>query len=280
MAKGKHAAALFEVICTGRKPPKSSSTGGISLPRWWFKGRRKPLATPAPAMADSQPLPQAIEQPAAIEPHPPMRIAGDSPLALDKASGEIRFKLSYAGLAAAGFILIIILTIAYMVGSRSPLVSQTELIRRANIPLTDPPQTSTLLAAVDPSPTAATEAPMPQPAPSAVPTEAPAALAPQSTTTRQVGLNYVVFQSYPDPAVAQRAMDFLIKAGFPCSIVKLPGSSWSSVVSLKGFDHIHKNPELDDYKEKIETLSESFAGRRPFNRFEPTLFKWRPDQQQ
>jgi hypothetical protein len=157
------------------------------------------------------------------------------------------------------------------------------MIRRANIPVPDETQTqsSTLLAAVD-SPPAAVSADI-APVPSVqekvqadLPVAAPAAAIP---STRQVGLNYVVFQSYPDPAVAQRAMDFLIKAGFPCSIVKLPGSSWSSVVSLKGFEHIHKNAELDDYKEKIETLSESFAGKRPFNRFEPTLFKWRPDQQ-
>jgi hypothetical protein len=279
MAKGKHAAALFEVISTGKKPPKSSLTGGISTPKWWFKGRRKPLAL---EKADPQPHPEERERAVGIDRQPTMRIVDERPLAVDKSSGEIRFKLSYAGVAAAGFILIIILTIAYMVGSRAPLVGQSEMFRRANMAVADEAPSNPLLAAVDTAPIVEPEVAPPQHTHREVPTptEAPAVAAPTASTARQVGLNYVVFQSYPDPVVAQHAMDFLIKAGFPCSIVKLPGFPWSSVVSLKGFDHIHRNPELDDYEAKIEALSESFAGKRPFNRFEPTLFKWRPDQQQ
>jgi hypothetical protein len=276
MAKGKHATALFEVICTGKNPPKSSSTGGIATPKWWFKGRHKPAAAPALSIAEPEPQPRIIDEPVAFEP-PTMRIAGDNPLTLDKASGEIKFKLSYAGVAAAGFILIVILITAYMIGTRTTQIGQTETFQRANNPIAQEPSVTTgaLLAAVTPAPeeiSRRTHEPDPAPINVVTPTPSP-------EIGRQVGLNYVVFQSYPDPAVAQRAMDFLVKAGFPCTLEKVPGFPWSSVVSLKGFDHIQRNPELEDYKGKIAALSESFAGKRPFNRFEPVLYKWRPAAQ-
>ena len=36
MAKGKHAAALFEVIHSGK-----DTSGLLRTPKWWFKGRKQ-----------------------------------------------------------------------------------------------------------------------------------------------------------------------------------------------------------------------------------------------
>lgn len=213
-----------------------------------------------------------------------MRIAGEMPVELDKGSREIKFRLSYAGAAAAAFVLIVVMTIAYMVGTRAPAVGVNEF-KPANIALDEEkePQASPLMAAVASAATVGDDVPTITPHVEKAPAAAASGASGVGATAvdpaaRQVGLNYVVFQSYPDPAIAQKAMDFLNKNGFACSVVKLPGSSWSSVVSMKGFDHIQRNPELEDYKAKATELSEKFAGKRAFNRFEPLLFKWRPDQ--
>jgi len=81
MAKGKHAAALFEVINSGKDRNK---TGALSTPKWWFKNRPKaeepasvPVAdTPAPAPTEeaaNDPTLRASEsifKPAAPSPSP------------------------------------------------------------------------------------------------------------------------------------------------------------------------------------------------------------------
>jgi len=292
MAKGKHAAALFEVIHTGKNPPKSSLTGGIATPRWWFKGRGKSESTVHPASEPAEPtvkiVERIVERPVYIERPAPMRIASENALVVDKESGEINFKLSYAGAAAAGFILLIVLAIAYLVGSRSSQVSQSEDFHLA--PGAAPSQPAapadTLLAAAMPeaAPTPATPV---EPITTIKPTADAngATISPTGSATpdkpkRQVGLNYVIVQSYPDDAVSQRAADFLNKNGIPCTVVKLPAYSMTSVVSLKGFDHVQHNPEMDDYRQKIETLGETFAGRRLFDRFHTQMIKWRKDQDQ
>jgi hypothetical protein len=287
MAKGKHATALFEVICTGKNPPRSSSTGRISTPKWWFKGHTKPAAGPAMSIAPAEPPPRIveriIEQPVIAKEPVPMRIAREKPVALDPANGEISFKLSYAGAAAAGFILLVLVAIAYMAGTRATQIGQAENFQRANNRVGDNtviPKEG-FLAAVGPEPVVL-PAVVPTPTPEVKSVAPPAAVVPAVTadnSTRQVGLNYVIFQSYPDTTVAQRAMDFLNKAGFPCTIEHLPGWSWSSVVSTKGFEHIQNNPELKDYLARVQTIAEAFAGKRQFNHIDPHLKKWRAEQQ-
>ena len=60
MAKGKHAAALFEVIHADRRfGKKTSPADSLSTPKWWFKGKGKarPSGTPTAAAAASMPAP-------------------------------------------------------------------------------------------------------------------------------------------------------------------------------------------------------------------------------
>src|SRR5947209_16340499 len=133
MAKGKHATALFEVIHTSRRPPKASPSGGIPTPKWWFKSKRRSLdalfssrsEAPAPPAPVVEPPPRIIERivekPVYIErpaPTPTLRIAGNSPVGVENGNGELRFKLSYGGAAAAGFVLVLIVAFAYLAGTR------------------------------------------------------------------------------------------------------------------------------------------------------------------
>jgi hypothetical protein len=302
MAKGKHATALFEVIHAARRPPKASPTGGIPTPKWWFKSRKKSQDDSAPAAPAPEPriVERIIERPVYIErpaPEPTrMRIgSGELPMGLDAANREIKFKLSYAGAVAAGFVLVVVLALAYLAGTRSSQASAADEYRPGNA-------TAGALAAV-PSPavqpsvlnvgrdsTARTPTPSasdghPAATPSAPPTTTPS-VASDGKPTRQIGLHYVIAQSYPEAATAKRAADLLNSAGIACTVERgLPGyavKSWFCVVGLKSFDHIQHNPELDQYRDTIESIGTKFAGAKSFNRFEPKLYKWRPeaDQQQ
>jgi hypothetical protein len=91
----------------------------------------------------------------------------------------------------------------------------------------------------------------------------------------------VIAQSYPDPAIAKKACDVLNQAGIPCTVEPGPTGwalkSWYSVVSVKAFDHVQRNPELEAYKDAIESAGAKFATSRSFNRFEPKVYKWRDD---
>src|SRR5882724_11537467 len=120
MAKGKHATALFEVIHSASRPPKASPTGGIGVPRWWFKGRaaKEPAPTAPRLVIESEPEP--ADEP---EQHYSEPANADAPIVLVKTAHEIRLTLSYAGAAAAGFIVIVLVAIAYLMGSRSNQVS-------------------------------------------------------------------------------------------------------------------------------------------------------------
>src|SRR5581483_6000510 len=77
MAKGKHAAALFEVIHNDKRFAKKSSSGmdPLRTPTWWFKGRKgaqesqagpntPPAQNPSPvAHSPSTPAPASQEAP-------------------------------------------------------------------------------------------------------------------------------------------------------------------------------------------------------------------------
>jgi hypothetical protein len=76
--------------------------------------------------------------------------AADEPVLVDPIEREVRFKLSYGGAAAAAFVLILVLVIAYLIGTRSQPVETGKLIPAVG----DNAHTdgSGLLAAVTPAP--------------------------------------------------------------------------------------------------------------------------------
>jgi hypothetical protein len=139
MAKGKHAAALFEVIHSGK-----DRSGLLRTPKWWFKGRRQAGAS-APAAgsashrgdaAEHEPAAsvsalahdsvesRAMEPPAAIDPTDPSapeltapahRTAGVD-LKLDADRQQITFRVSYTSAIVTAAGLLVVVALAYVIG--------------------------------------------------------------------------------------------------------------------------------------------------------------------
>ncbi|HMB96063.1 MAG TPA: hypothetical protein VKK61_08505 [Tepidisphaeraceae bacterium] len=272
MAKGKRSVALFEVIQAGKKTRPSLS---LRTPKWWFK--RKP-AIQQPSAAVEQPVaeinlaeasaPQTLSPPPGID------------MKFDPDRHRITFQISYTSAIITAFAAIVIIALAYIVGShmrsgptRSLAGPSTEQIRKGpahpNVLDVKPiaiKTTAPLLEADD----ATVAAPIAKDTVIA-PTTGPAA-------KRMINRNYIVVQSYPDEKNANDACDLLTKNGIPCTVEDglsnyAPG--WYSVVTQQGFDHIRNNPDLDQYVQSIHELSAKFAGTVKFKKFEPQPYKWR-----
>ncbi len=311
MAKGKHATALFEVIHAAKRPPKSSSSGGIPTPKWWFKNRNHDAMLAAPKMQVFSPkaevipepppriIERIVERPVYIEREPaPLRIAPPAPMGLETNDGEIKFKLSYGGAAGAAFVLAMMIALAYLAGTRSSQQASADDIHVTAGETTasagsQTPQTraSGFLAAVSPSLETSSHRTIVNASPAQVPVAkvitaaAPEAAATEIMTagkvTRQAGLTYVIAQSYPGEEFANKACEFLNKSGIPATVEAGPPGwamkGWYSVIGAKSFDHIQKNTDLENYKQAIEAAGAKFTGSSRFNRFEPKLYKWRGD---
>jgi len=320
MAKGKRGTALFDVIHATKKsptlvPPSPKKSGGFSLFKLrakdsesgsgssWFSRKEKaePIVEPPPRIIE-----RIVEKPIYIEKPvekivevPMMRIAGEKSVGVDKGSGEIRFKLSYAGAIAAGFIVVVLIAIAFLAGSRTSGFSlqDDEYQPPVNGTATNP----AMLAAVSNNNTAQPN-PLPAvvaPADNTVPTVANPSIAKPETVTaevkqadpapavvpvnfkRTVGLNYIVAQSYPSKETADKAAEYLCRNGVPATVVPdLPVwafKGWFSVVSTESFDRVTRNANLDSRLKQIEQLGQKFAKTSKFNRFKPGVYKWRPE---
>jgi hypothetical protein len=246
-----------------------------------------------PSLDDFEPRPRLATDEAVEK---PVRFGSD---------GEIRFRLSYGGAIAAGMILLLLVAIAYLVGTRSAevgagsdggapqLPQHPDAAAAAASPQSAvgqaEAQNSGMLAAVTATPAASADPSTPPP-PSATPAAdtthpllapaagaQPAALA--EPVRRQIGRHYVIVQSYPDADVANQARDFLVRRGIACTVIHgLPGwtlRNWYSVVGCRPFDSIHENAALDAYLNRLTDLGDYFAGHTTFNRFEPNLYRWR-----
>jgi hypothetical protein len=149
MARGKHAAALFEVINKGKK--EETSRGSIlRTPSWWFKNRtataKQPPAAPAqpahpvqgvppaqsaPAPADvpttrndpaaggsiTNPAPTAAAATAATQSSASPATATPAPaVAVDPAHRQIALRLSYTTAGIAAFAVLVTVSLAYIIG--------------------------------------------------------------------------------------------------------------------------------------------------------------------
>src|SRR5215218_1149978 len=98
MAKGKNAAALFEVIHADRRfGKKTSPADSMSTPKWWFKGKGKARASgPSPvtaaAPAHHSPAPDPLEFLPAVPADPTARSLD---VKVNPDRQEINFKLTY-----------------------------------------------------------------------------------------------------------------------------------------------------------------------------------------
>jgi len=145
MAKGKHAAALFEVIHSGK-----DRSGLLRTPKWWFKGRKPTdAAAPLPAQRRGDPgasepahsaspveseiamRPAVVPRPTALDPTDPSapeltaparRTAGVD-LKLDPNHQQITFRVSYTSAIVSGLALLVVVALSYVIGrhmSRGP----------------------------------------------------------------------------------------------------------------------------------------------------------------
>lgn len=318
MAKGKHAAALFEVIQSQKKYERSAGSrrGILRTPKWWFNARRRlkamasatsssdaGLAGMTPAFAGSSSSGSSGSDRLAEASLP---YAGASTATgikgslfafrMDSDRQEISVRISYTTGLVAMFSLMVLVGLAYVAGrntrpSPMPMLSSlaTEQIKQL------PPQRSVLdlsgngAAALsrnvegepndddDPAPSAAASliAAAPKLAPSFNDPRPPATVVVEDKK-RNIGLNYVVIQSYPDEKMAQDAVEILGKNGVPATIERgLKG--WSSnlhmVVGTHGFNRI-SSAEYRAYLKKIEEISNQYAGKKSFKSFQPIAKKW------
>jgi hypothetical protein len=275
MAKGKHA-ALFEVIHKDKRFAKASldQSGALRPPRWWFR-RNRPTAAPPPPAREAAPPPA---------PSGPGRSLA-SRLMLNPHQKQVEFRLSYSALAIWGVSLLMVVTIAYLIGHSMAKGPRPVLARQTTTELQAGPADPSVLEVNEDVPgggnPAATE-----PVAAAVQGSKPTFNEPRPPATfvvddaqRTIGLNYVIMQTYPDKQSAEEARDVLVRAGVPCTVEPGPVGyarmDWYSVVGIKGFGRSYSNtPEYKAYIRKIEQVNKEFAGSK-FKQFDPRAYKWR-----
>ncbi|HVT88453.1 MAG TPA: hypothetical protein VHD56_06340 [Tepidisphaeraceae bacterium] len=273
MAKGKHSVALFEVIQTGK-----STSKGISLrtPKWWFNSK-KPAAA-APPVSPKEPDMISCDSSA-----PAPRVQGID-LKVDPDRQRIKFDVSYTSAIVAGFAVIVVITMAYVIGSRLAHGPSSAMAGPSTAQLRQgPAQPDVLnLGAAQPQ-----KVPVPAPVPTAekaipiIPIPAAETPAPPQRT---MGLNYVIVQGYPpeEKSMALNACELLKKNNVPCTVeTNVPGyqGDWNIVIGLTGFERPRTDPAFTEYVKKISDLSDKFAGDKSsgnakFKRFAPTARKW------
>ena len=99
-----------------------------------------------------------------------------------------------------------------------------------------------------------------------------------TSVKRVIGLQYVVLLSFPRADDAKELVQFLADNGVPASAEKaLPGysPSWYSVVTTRGFDHVHGNTDYDSYVASLGKLMQKYAHGSKFKTFQPDVYKWR-----
>jgi hypothetical protein len=302
MAKGKHSAALFEVI-KNTKPNQAAQS--LRTPKWWFKGRQTPTETPLPEPSFSEPELVASESPSApAAPVAPARssvprsYSTDSSrsstvhLDFDKHRKEITLRLRYTTALVSAFGVCVVIGLAYVIGrhiSHGPQTAQASVQPNVQQLMKQPPQPGVTdlnrvrnVAHLQGNETPAPPRHLPDPTNNATP-RPPAAttLIPSSAETRlprAIGLNYAIIQTYPpeEAQAAEAARDFLNKNGIPCSIEKtdyVRNPNWVCLVGTAGFTKI-SSTDYKGYVDNIIRLGEKFPTSH-FNQFKPAAYKWK-----
>lgn len=274
MAKGKHAAALFEVIHQDKRFG-GTGRGLLRTPKWWFKGRRGAAAasTESPGAAVVSTAPEIPSSPGFA-------------LRFDGERQQVTLRLSYTAALISGFALIVVIGLAYLLGRQTrpamslPILSSATTDQLKSGPAQ--PEVMEINRPAAPEEAAAEEA-VAESALSSEPNQVsptfndprpPATLVVQGGK-RNIGLNYAVIQSYADAKIAQDACNILNKNGVACSIEReLKG--WKGlyfVVGQDGFNRI-SSPEFKNYLKRIEQVSDQFAPRKSYKAFQPVAYKW------
>ena len=305
MAKGKHAAALFEVIHTDRRfGKKTPPARALATPKWWFKGKPAPAPAPAEVPVSSGSSSLANDGPVPLAPEPinyMPSIPAERPVdvKLDADRQQISFKLTYTSAAVGAFALVVVLSLAYIIGRKvnagpasavAATVSTSDLRKR-------PAQSGVLEVAkgqqsnrsggvarlvpdgdesaniIDPAPT--NRAPTP-PAPVSAAPVAP------FNGKRLINQNYVIIQGFPaeEKTLAEEAVAKLKEARIGATVERGIGgypSTWFIVVGTIPFERTKNNPVYDAYIESIMKVSAQYAGKSQFKKFAPYAKKWAGD---
>jgi hypothetical protein len=271
MAKGKHSVALFEVIQSGKTSSRGNS---LRTPKWWFKSPK--------AEAPAAP-PTAVVDPVLESNAPAPRMQGVD-LKLDPDGQRIKFDLSYSSAIVAAFSVIVIISMAYIIGthlSRGPspaAAGQTTAELRQgpaqpsvmNIQRNQSPSTPIFASAGETPRTAPAAAP-----PAPMPAQQPAAEQ-AAAQQRVVGRNYLVVQSYTDEKVATTLRDTLIQNGVACTIERgLNGyGTRFCILTTTGFDRIRDNPDYDRFKASLIELGTKLSATSKTNKLDPHAYRW------
>lgn len=291
MAKGKHSAALFEVIHSDKRFRTKAATpghGSLKTPKWWFKSRDK--ADESAPKSGSEPTPAELAADPTLAALPASTEPASKPVKLFPERNEISFKLTYTTAIIGAFSVIVIVGLAYMIGTRgkpSPAVARAG--QSTENLLKHPAQTgvlnldakpkdsataskiSTISNTAAPKGDAGTRAGAP---PVQQPPQPPPLVEEDGFT---IGRNYVIAQSYPDEASAKRAAEIILKGGMQVRVVRGPkkhaNANWFSVVGTRGFDRI-SGTEYTTYVQKMIEAGAPLMKNSRFEQLKPATHKW------
>jgi hypothetical protein len=291
MAKGKQAAALFEVIHGNKHFDRATTRGILRTPKWWFKRRNGATAF------DAAPVESATRVP--VEPAgPPAGPFSSSPggirISVDPDGQHVTLRLSYTATAVVLFTYGVLMVLAFMAGRQWRQAPSATLLSSVTTEQLQamPAQPAVLDVArsseehddsADVEEPAGDDGSLAGGAAAASPQAAPQWNDPRRPATlvvdgpkRDIGLNYVIVQSYADEKLAGEAVNILKENGVDCTIergIKGWPSNLYIVVGTRGFDKI-SSPEYGAYEKKIHAVSKKFAPKGGWKAFTPIAKKW------
>ena len=297
MARKKRSAALFEVMVKQEQARLPRPPGVFRTLYLWFKNRPRAERAPARVAAAVAVREEVVERFAApVAPRPILREIDDLPplpvepapsreepearVRVARGGGLLSLRLSYGTAMITAFAVATVVISAFLIGKKWQSRPQTviapattpELRRQAPRPnLTDVRRVSAPPAVQysgDP-PDVATNS-------GAAAGTTATGNAPARPKERELGLNYVMVQSYPEEKMAVAAAAALRQNGIDCTVEKgIPGFFRFSVVGQIGFSRISNNPQLDAYLNKIRAISDLYAKKaNSFAAFKPQPVKW------
>ena len=294
MAKKKRSAALFEVMVKQEQRRLPRPPGMFRTLYLWFKNRPKPERVSVPAMTVAR---EEFSAPAEVEPSPPVmreikyvppppepepQYTYDEParetVTVNSVGRQIAMRISYGTMIVSTLALATVVISAFLIGKRWQARPQTVLAPQTTQELrrSAPRPNLTDVRRVSAAPTVQYSADPPDVANSAVATGNVAGNAPAKPKEREIGLNYVMIQSYPEEKMAVAAAAALRQNGIDCTIEKaVPGFFKFGVVGQIGFSRISANPQLEAYLSKIRSISDLYAKKaNSFAAFKPQPIKW------
>jgi hypothetical protein len=298
MAKGKHSAALFEVIVPTKSLSQQQRRPGMfrSIAGWLRSRPRGASAGGSAPIEISLPAPEPVYEP---PPRPPRRVSMPEPLAISYESPsidepvscdprrEFALRLNYSTAVIALLALGTVVGAAFIAGRRMVLGPRPLIAQQSSESIRMSPPNPEVTRVLPRTPVQVND-----PADRGIPGggNAPKNLVPQPQQPkppanpvirglpRRKDVNYVIIQSYPlqEKQMAEEAKSVLTRAGIDCTIEKDLWKGWYSVVGIDGFETITKNPALDQYTARINAVSkDAHAKKKSFKAFRPMPILWK-----